>query len=194
MIVNSLFNDLSFLVGILSVILAIIFPVYGFFKSKQVSLNILGDISSLDRNKILITITNIGKINTRISNIGFGFNLTRAKWYKPGSECQNLYPFWNLESEQETILASHHHISVPFDMIKIKKELRFSFENACEEQGKVTVKKITGWVYLPKPKKTLPKYGDDILGLEVSDSTYKRFKINYSEQLETYLKEFLNAN
>lgn len=187
-------NDLSLLVGILGVILAIIFPLYGFFKSKQVSLNILGDISSLDRNKILITITNTGKINTRISNISFGLNLTRAKWYKPGSECRNLYPFWNLASEQETILASHHHISVPFDLNKIKKELRFSFKRVREEEGEVFVKKITGWVYLPKSKRTKSKSGDDKLGLEVSDSTYKRFKVNFSEQLETHLKEFLNTN
>lgn len=194
MLVNLLVNDLSLLVGIMGVVLAITFPMYELYKSKQASLNISGDISSLDTNKILITITNTGKINTRISNISFGFNLTRAKWYKPGSECQNLYLLWNLKSEQETILASHQHISVPFDLIKIKKELRFSFQNMREEEGNVFVKKMTGWVYLPKPKKTMPKAGDDKRGLEVSDSTYERFKVNFSEQLETHLKEFLNTN
>jgi|CXWL01.1.fsa_nt_gi hypothetical protein len=191
MFIDLFLNDISLSVGIIGVILAILFPAYEFYKSKQVKLDILGDISSLDRNKVLITISNIGKINTRISNIGFGFNLTREKWYKPGTECQNLYPFWNLKSEQEIILASNHHISVPFDLIKIRNELRHAFKSERKEQGNVSVKRITGWVYLPKPKKTLPKSEDDEFGLEVSDSTYKRFKINYSEQLETHLKEFL---
>ena len=192
MFINWFLDDFSLLVGIIGVILTILISAYVFYKSKQVNLDILGDISSLDRNKVLITITNIGRINTRISNIGFGFNLTRAKWYKPGTECENLYPFWNLKSEQEIILASYHHISVPFDLNKIRNGLRIAFESERKEQGNVFVKKITGWVYLPKPRKTLPKSEDDEFGLEVSDSTYKRFKINYSEQLETHLKEYLS--
>jgi hypothetical protein len=191
MFIDLFLSDLSLSVGIIGVILAILIPIYGFYKSKQVKLDILGDISSLDRDRVLITISNIGKINTRISNIGFGFNLTREKWYKPGTECENLYPFWNLKSEQEAILASNHHISVPFDLKKIRNELRRALESMRKEQGNVSVKKITGWVYLPKPRKTLPKSGDDEYGLKVSDSTYKKFKINYSEQLENHLKDFL---
>lgn len=89
-------------------------------------------------------------------------------------------------------MASHDHISVRFDLNNIRNELRIAFESERKEQGNVSVKEITGWVYLPKPRKTLPKSGDDKFGLEVSDSTDKRFKINCSEQLETYLKESLS--
>jgi hypothetical protein len=184
-------NDLSVLLTLTGFTASIIWNLFTVYQSRQVKLNVTGDISPGDNSKIQITISNIGKVNTRLGKIGIEF-CASEKWYKPksGGSFESLYLHESLKSDP--ILGAGETVRVYMDLSKVKRSLEhISLDDYKKEV--LIIGKIYGWIYLARNK--LKIFDDEIKEFEdeLNDSGIKRFSINFSEVLICTLKKHINS-
>lgn len=184
-------NDLSILLTLLGFTTSILWNFYAINQSRQIKLNAIGDISPIDNSKIQITISNVGKVNTRLGKIGVEF-YANEKWYKPksGGSFENLYHYDEL-SNSNPILAAGETVRIYIDLSKVTKRLEHISLDEYKKET-LTVSKINGGVYLFRNK--LKTFDNEIKEFEVelNDSSVKRFSINFSEILIFTLKEHIH--
>ena len=184
-------NDLSILLTLIGFAASIIWNLYTVYQSRQVKLNVTGDISPGDNSKIQITISNVGKVNTRLGKIGIEF-YANEKWYKPksGGGVESLYLHESLKTDP--ILGAGETVRVYMNLSSIKRNLEsISLDDYKKEA--LNIRKINGWIYLARNK--LKTFDDEIKKIEdeLNDSEIKRFSINFSEILISTIKEHINS-
>lgn len=202
-------NDLSIFLAFIS----LGGNVFAFFharhESKQVKINSTADIYFSDNSKLQITISNIGKINTKIGKIGIEFRSTE-KWYKvkSGGISENLY--FDESFNINPVLAAGETVRINMDLNKICRDLKISFKQ-YKNNNCLIIDEVYGWVYLARDKKNLAldsnkhtsskstplanalaKWDSLMKELEdeLNDPNIKKFHINFSESLKSYLLSF----
>ncbi|OQW38881.1 MAG: hypothetical protein A4S08_08945 [Proteobacteria bacterium SG_bin4] len=184
-------NDLSILIALVGFAASIIWNLYTVYQSRQVKLNVTGDISPSDNSKIQITISNVGKVNTRLGKIGIEFYVNE-KWYKPksGGGFESLYLHESLKTDP--ILGAGETVRVYMNLSSIKRNLESIALDDYKKEA-LNIRKISGWIYLARNK--LKTFDDEFKKFEdeLNDSRIKRFSINFSEILISTIKEHINS-
>lgn len=183
-------NDLSILLTIVGFIASISWNVYGFYKSRQVKLNVIGDISPINSSEIQITVSNVGIVNARLGKIGIGFHCSE-KWFKPksGGIFETSYSHESLKFDP--ILAAGETIRIYMDLSKVKKSLEHLSLDDYNRKALV-IGKFFGWIYLSRNKLSnidIKNSDDRIREIEddLNDHNIKQFSINFSAALISIL-------
>lgn len=184
-------NDLSILLALISLVTSIVWNLCNIYQSRQVKLNATGDISPSDNSKIQITISNIGKVNTRLGKIGIEFD-AKGQWLKPKSGGSFESLFIDELSKSDTILGAGETVRIHMDLFRVTKSLEHISLDDYKKEAFI-INKVNGWVYLFRNSLRASNDRINEFENELNDSGIKRFPINFSDILISTLREHIQS-
>jgi hypothetical protein len=181
-------DDLSIILTIVGLVASILGNIWSLYRSRQVKISVIGDVSHTDKTEIQVTISNVGIINARLGKIGIGY-LAKKDWYKTKEDFECLFTPEYLNFNP--ILAAGETIRIKLKLDRLISHL-LNVSKDAENYEKLMNYELFGWLYLSRDgtTKIAPIGSEEYINIqeeELNCPLGKKFEINFSADLETTL-------
>lgn len=181
-------NDLSIFLTIVGLLASLLGNIWSLYKSRQIKISVIGDISPVSKEEIQVTISNVGTINARLGQIGIGY-LAKKDWYKTKEDFECLFTPENLKFNP--ILGAGETIRANLKLNRLVNHL-FNVTQDEENYRKLKDHELYGFLYLSRNviTKTAPIGSIEYIKIqeeELNSPLGKKFKINFSADFEAAL-------